>query len=69
MSFSGLTLQLSLYGNAGLFWQNKIFCQNINNVVTRDYFYFKGWTSCQSLFFCLDFWSLIIVIIIIHYDY
>ena len=27
---------LSLYANAGLFWQNKIFCQNINNVVTRD---------------------------------
>ena len=31
-----LQLSLSLYGNAGLFWQNKIFCQNINNVVTRD---------------------------------
>ena len=31
-----MTLQFSLYGNAGLFWQNKIFCQNINNVATRD---------------------------------
>ena len=31
-----LQLSLSLYGNTGLFWQNKIFCQNINNVVTRD---------------------------------
>ena len=31
-----MTLQFSLYANAGLFWQNKIFCQNINNVVTRD---------------------------------
>ena len=66
-----MTLQFSLYGNAGLFWQNKIFCQNINNVVTRDHFYFKDWTSCHSLFFCLDlgsnvFNSLLLIVLLLY---